>query len=510
MSARARFELPAGAWRPTSRPRRAASRATTCGCMVATRGDGRIAHAPLPRPARRSCAPGDLLVVNTSATAARRDRRAPRRTARAVERRASPRRAAPARRRLVGRRAAHGRRRGAAARRRGRAPRRSTAARRLELARARTRAARGCGSPRVRDGGAAGAPPRAATGGPIRYGYVPRAVAARGLPDRLRAASPGSAEMPSAGRPFTPELVTRLVAGGVLVAPVTLHAGVSSPERHEPPLPRALRGARGDGAARQRGARLGRPRDRRRHDRRARAGDAWPTPDGHVRAGRGLDRASSSRPSAGCAASTGCITGWHEPEASHLRLLEAAAGPELLARCYREALAARLPLARVRRQPPHPLSRGFGGRSSLRPDVRTAILIVSTSASRRSAPDEVGPALAAQVEEAGGEIVGIEVVPHDYALIEDRLHHFVEDDCGLVLTAGGIGADPDHVTPEATRAVIDRELPGVQEAIRAGDPELMLTRGIAGLAGVSLVVNLPGSLVGARRAFEVLTPLVRA
>jgi molybdopterin adenylyltransferase len=142
--------------------------------------------------------------------------------------------------------------------------------------------------------------------------------------------------------------------------------------------------------------------------------------------------------------------------------------------------------------------------------VRTAILIVSTSASRRSAPDEVGPALAAQVEEAGGEIVGIEVVPHDYALIEDRLHHFVEDDCGLVLTAGGIGADPDHVTPEATRAVIDRELPGVQEAIRAGDSELMLTRGIAGLAGVSLVVNLTGSLVGARRAFEVLTPLVRA
>jgi molybdenum cofactor synthesis domain-containing protein len=142
--------------------------------------------------------------------------------------------------------------------------------------------------------------------------------------------------------------------------------------------------------------------------------------------------------------------------------------------------------------------------------VRTAILIVSTSVSRRADPDEIGPALAAQAEEAGAEIIGIEVIPHDYALLEDRMHHFVEDDCGLILTAGGIGVDPEHVTPEATRAVIDRELPGVQEAIRAADPELMLSRGVAGLAGGALVVNLPGTVVGARRAFEVLTPLVRA
>jgi molybdopterin adenylyltransferase len=142
--------------------------------------------------------------------------------------------------------------------------------------------------------------------------------------------------------------------------------------------------------------------------------------------------------------------------------------------------------------------------------VRTAILIVSTSASRRSAPDEVGPALAAQVEEAGGEIVGIEVVPHDYALIEDRLHHFVEDDCGLVLTAGGIGADPDHVTPEATRAVIERDAPGFAEAMRTEGarhtPMGILTRGVSGVAGQTLIVNFPGSPKAIDQLFGVLEP----
>ena len=78
-------------------------------------------------------------------------------------------------------------------------------------------------------------------GQPIRYGYVPQTLAALRLPHRLRSVKPGSAEMPSAGRPFTPELITRLVASGVLVAPITLHTGVSSQERHEPPYPERFR-----------------------------------------------------------------------------------------------------------------------------------------------------------------------------------------------------------------------------------------------------------------------------
>ena len=77
-------------------------------------------------------------------------------------------------------------------------------------------------------------------GQPIRYGYVPRRWPLSAYRN-VYAAEPGSAEMPSAGRPFTPELITRLVAGGVLVAPITLHTGVSSQERHEPPYPERFR-----------------------------------------------------------------------------------------------------------------------------------------------------------------------------------------------------------------------------------------------------------------------------
>ena len=77
-------------------------------------------------------------------------------------------------------------------------------------------------------------------GQPIRYGYVPQRWPLSAYRN-VYAAEPGSAEMPSAGRPFTPELITRLVAGGVLVAPITLHTGVSSQERHEPPYPERFR-----------------------------------------------------------------------------------------------------------------------------------------------------------------------------------------------------------------------------------------------------------------------------
>jgi molybdenum cofactor synthesis domain-containing protein len=139
--------------------------------------------------------------------------------------------------------------------------------------------------------------------------------------------------------------------------------------------------------------------------------------------------------------------------------------------------------------------------------VRAAILIVSTDASRRLTSDETGPLLAALAESGGGDVVAIEVVPDDFALIEDRLRHFVDQGCGLVLTAGGIGPRPEHVTPEATRAVVDRETPGVAEAIRANDPGLLFSRGVAGFAGATLVVNLPGAPDAAQRGFAVLAPL---
>ena len=303
----------------------------------------RRAAAPraLRRPARPCCEPGDLLVVNTSAT------RRPPRSARAGADggrgrrplRRTPCRASPAR---SGGSSSCGRRGGAA-------PLRGRAGERLDLdggavlelaVPVRRRPAPVARAPRRGGGAAALAAHLARHGRPDplrpRGGRAGRSRTTR-RPSRC---SPGSAEMPSAARPFTPELVTRLVAGGVLVAPVTLHAGVSSPERHERPAPSATRCPAHDRAAGQRRARLGRPRRRRRHDRGPRAGDRRRRRDGHVRAGDGWTDLVVT-PERGLRAVDGLLTGWHEPEASHLqpargRRRARAAGP-LLPRGARRA-----------------------------------------------------------------------------------------------------------------------------------------------------------------------------
>ncbi|MGI8412537.1 MAG: S-adenosylmethionine:tRNA ribosyltransferase-isomerase [Solirubrobacteraceae bacterium] len=172
-------------------------------------------------------------------------------------------------------------------------------------------------------------------GEPIRYGY-----ATDGWPlqayQTVYASSPGSAEMPSAGRPFSAELITRLAGAGVIFAPITLHAGVSSPERHEPPAPeyfevpqptaRLVQAVHGWGG---RVIAVG--------TTVARALETVTDPEGTVAAGSGWTSLviDSQR---GLRAIDGLITGWHEPQASHLGLLEAAAGEALLARSYRTAL----------------------------------------------------------------------------------------------------------------------------------------------------------------------------
>ncbi len=116
--------------------------------------------------------------------------------------------------------------------------------------------------------------------------------------------------------------------------------------------------------------------------------------------------------------------------------------------------------------------------------MRTAVLTISTSVSRRETEDVSGPRLAAAAEEAGCEVEAMEVIPDDYALIEDRLHHFVDDEFDLVFTTGGTGLTPDDVTPEATRAVIERDAPGFAEAMRAEGlrhtPMGILSRGVSG------------------------------
>ena len=142
--------------------------------------------------------------------------------------------------------------------------------------------------------------------------------------------------------------------------------------------------------------------------------------------------------------------------------------------------------------------------------MRTAVLTVSTSVSRRDAEDESGPALAALAEAAGCDVVSMEVVPDDFGLIEDRLNHFVEEGCDLIFTTGGTGLTPDDVTPEATRAVLTREAPGFAEAMRVEavriKPHGMLSRGVSGIAGYTLIVNFPGSPRAIRELFGVIAP----
>ena len=145
--------------------------------------------------------------------------------------------------------------------------------------------------------------------------------------------------------------------------------------------------------------------------------------------------------------------------------------------------------------------------------MRTAVLTISTSVARREAEDASGPLLAHLAEEAGADVESMEVIPDDFPLIEDRLHHYVDDDFALILTTGGTGFTPDDVTPEATRAVIERDAPGIAEALRAagaaaGGPSAILSRGVAGVAGRTLIVNLPGSTGGVRDGMAVLGPVL--
>jgi molybdenum cofactor synthesis domain-containing protein len=144
--------------------------------------------------------------------------------------------------------------------------------------------------------------------------------------------------------------------------------------------------------------------------------------------------------------------------------------------------------------------------------VRTAVLTISTSVSRRETEDESGPLLARLADEAGADVQAMEVVPDDEALIEDRLRHYVEDGVQVILTTGGTGLSPDDVTPEATRAVVERDAPGIAEALRAESarhtPMGMLSRGVAGIAGRTLIVNLPGSPKAVSELFGVLAPVL--
>jgi S-adenosylmethionine:tRNA ribosyltransferase-isomerase len=178
----------------------------------------------------------------------------------------------------------------------------------------------------------------ARAGRPIRYGYVQRSWPLSAY-QTVFAREPGSAEMPSAGRPFTTALVTRLVAGGVAVAPLLLHTGVASLEAGEPPLPERFRvpaaTARLVEATRRGGGRVVAV-----GTTVTRALESATRPDGTVVPAEGWTELVLG-PDRPARVVDGLVTGLHAPEASHLLLLEAVAGPELVGAAYREAVAQR-------------------------------------------------------------------------------------------------------------------------------------------------------------------------
>jgi S-adenosylmethionine:tRNA ribosyltransferase-isomerase len=175
-------------------------------------------------------------------------------------------------------------------------------------------------------------------GRPIRYGYVPHAHPI-GDYQTVFARHPGSAEMPSAGRPFTDRLVTELVVRAVAVAPVTLHAGVSSQAAGEPPLPERYvvpePTARLVNTTRSAGGRVVAV-----GTTVTRALESAAQPNGIVRADEGWTDLVLG-PSRPARVVTGLITGWHAPGASHLQLLQAVAGAPLVRSAYRHAVAER-------------------------------------------------------------------------------------------------------------------------------------------------------------------------
>lgn len=143
--------------------------------------------------------------------------------------------------------------------------------------------------------------------------------------------------------------------------------------------------------------------------------------------------------------------------------------------------------------------------------MRAAVLTVSDGVFAGTRDDDSGAVVEELLTRAGFEVVRRQVVPDDRGEIERALRSLAAE-AGLVCATGGTGFGPRDVTPEATKAVIEREAPGLAELMRAEGlkhtPMAALSRGVVGAVGSSLIVNLPGSPKGARESFEAVLPVL--
>lgn len=144
---------------------------------------------------------------------------------------------------------------------------------------------------------------------------------------------------------------------------------------------------------------------------------------------------------------------------------------------------------------------------------RFGILTVSDRSARGQRPDASGPALAAEIEAQGWQVIRQGLVPDDLNSIQDQLVAWAAaGDIDVILTTGGTGFSPRDVTPEATLAVIERHASGLAEAMRLASlqvtPHAMLSRAVAGIRRRTLIVNLPGSPKGALENLKVILPVL--
>jgi molybdenum cofactor synthesis domain-containing protein len=144
--------------------------------------------------------------------------------------------------------------------------------------------------------------------------------------------------------------------------------------------------------------------------------------------------------------------------------------------------------------------------------IRALAVTVSNRAAAGVYEDRSGPVLAELLRSAGCQVDGPVVVP-DGSPVAQTLQDAVANGYDVIVTTGGTGVTPQDLTPEMTSLVLDREIPGIAEAIRAagvsaGVPTAVLSRGVAGLAGTTLIVNLPGSTGGVRDGMAVLSGLL--
>lgn len=144
--------------------------------------------------------------------------------------------------------------------------------------------------------------------------------------------------------------------------------------------------------------------------------------------------------------------------------------------------------------------------------MRAVVVTVSDRVSRGETEDRSGPAAVAKLAEYGIADVPVEVVADGVASVQEVLAALAASN-DLIVTTGGTGFSPRDLTPEATRLVIDREAPGLAEAMRAVTfgkmPHGMLSRGVAGIAGSTLIINLPGSVTAVEESLDVVGPALR-